>query len=355
MFAYKFYAIHILLYIHIKQEKDQYQQLNFIIITLKQTLTENKYLKQKIKSLNAELQKCTCRKSLSEKLLRTNNDATFYTGIPTLTCYNKIHDYVSCKIKRKWRGAKKSSTKIRNFSKSPKKFGPKSKLSSKDEFLLIMMKIRLGLLEKDLSNRFGISITLCSQIFSTWTRALALYLKPLVFVPSMISINEVKPNRYKIAPKLHSIGDGAEMFIETPKNHDLQRMTWSNYKHHNTLKILVCCTPSSLITFISDAYCGSISDKELTKSSGYLDLIEPYTEFMVDKGFLISDECAARHIYLRIPPGKRGQSQLSYKAVKDTNEIAKLRILSEQVIRRIKTFRLLAQEIPINVLSHIDL
>ena len=30
-----------------------------------------------------------------------------------------------------------------------------------------------------------------------------------------------------------------------------------------------------------------ISDKEITKKSGYLDMMEPYTELMVDKGFNI--------------------------------------------------------------------
>jgi len=75
---------------------------------------------------------------------------------------------------------------------------------------------------------------------------------------------------------------------------------------------------------------------------------------MVDKGFLIEGECAARHIYLRIPPGKRGKSQLPKSEIKKTKKIANVRILIEQVIRRIKTFRILSQEIPITLLSHID-
>ena len=233
----------------------------------------------------------------------------------------------------------------------PQKFGQRSKLSSMDEFLLTMMKIRLGLLEKVLSFRFGISITHCSKIFSTWSRALALYLKPLIFVPNMIAINDVKPNRYKIALKLHSIGDAAEMFIKTLKDRDLQIMPWSNYKHHNTIKILVTCLLNSFLTFLLDAYCGLISDKELTKLSGYL---EPYIEFMVDKGFLIGDECAERHIYLRIPPGKRSHSQLRQKDVQEINKNSKSGILIEQVIRRIKSFCLSSQEIPTNLLSHID-
>ena len=50
------------------------------------------------------------------------------------------------------------------------------------------MKIRLALLHKDLANRFSISKTLASRIFSTWVKATATVLKSLVFVPKMENI-----------------------------------------------------------------------------------------------------------------------------------------------------------------------
>ena len=56
--------------------------------------------------------------------------------------------------------------------------------------------------------------------------------------------------------------------------------------------------------FISLAYLGSISNKEITKQSGYMDMMEPYTELMVDKGFNTSNECAARRIDVVVPQGK---------------------------------------------------
>ena len=40
--------------------------------------------------------------------------------------------------------------------------------------------------------------------------------------------------------------------------------------------------------------------------------------------------------------------------VTKTNEIAKTRILVEQVIRRLKVFRFIANEVSINMLSYID-
>ena len=130
--------------------------------------------------------------------------------------------------------------------------------------------------------------------------------------------------------------------------------TTSNYKHHNTAKVLITIKPNGLIVFASEACGGSISDKQLTVDSGYLDLVEPYTEIMVNKDFNIKEECAARFIDLHVPPGNRGQSQMLPKDIKKTNDIAKLRILVEQVIRRFKTFNLIAKELPISLVNNLD-
>ena len=216
------------------------------------------------------------------------------------------------------------------------------------------MKIRLGILQEDLANRFGISKTLASRIFTTWVKSTASVLKSLVFVPDMEYISSSRPTKFNNFPRLHTIADATEIFLQTPKNHAAQRVTWSNYKHHNTAKVLISVTPNGLIAFASDAYGGSISDKQLTMDSGYLDLVDPHTEIMVDKGFNIIEECAARFINVHVPPGKRGQSQMLAKDLRKTTDVAKLRILVEQVIRRFKTFHIIAKELPISLTHNLD-
>ena len=118
------------------------------------------------------------------------------------------------------------------------------------------------------------------------------------------------PTRFKTQgyKNVCAILDCSEIFIAVPKDHKMQAMIWSDYIHHNTLKFLVCVAPNSSIVYISDLWLGRISDKKLTNLCGYLDTLEPYSEIMVDKGFLLSQECAARRICLHIPPGKRGNS-----------------------------------------------
>ena len=55
-----------------------------------------------------------------------------------------------------------------------------------------------------------------------------------------------------------------------------------------------------------------------------------------DKGFHIGEECAAWCIHLHVPPGKRGEGQMSRADNNKTSRIANFRILVEQVIRRVK-------------------
>ena len=64
-------------------------------------------------------------------------------------------------------------------------------------------------------------------------------------------------------------------------------------------------------------------------------------------------ECAAHRIELIIPPGRRGQAQMIPSQVLKTKDIAQ-RILVEQVIRVLKCFRILSEELPLSFVSHVD-
>lgn len=80
-----------------------------------------------------------------------------------------------------------------------------------------------GLLGKDLQQRFGISSALCSKIFGVWLRASAIVLGNCVYVPDQDTLNDTKPPHFKPIRNLHSIIDGTEIFIETPKDHKGQK------------------------------------------------------------------------------------------------------------------------------------
>ena len=193
----------------------------------------------------------------------------------------------------------------------PKRFGPARKLCTKDEMLLCLMKQRLGLTLQDLANQFKASLSTASSVFTSWVKGLSTVLRTLIFMPDKESLVNTKPQRFKnITQDIHSIIDASEIFIETPKNPDDQKKTWSEYKHHNTLKVLISVTPNSFINFVSKAHKGAISDKKLTLKSQYLEKIPMYSAIMADKGFNIENECLSYNLSLYILPGKRETYQM---------------------------------------------
>ena len=67
---------------------------------------------------------------------------------------------------RYWRGRKTTSL-VKRISISQKS------LSNKDMFLMVLMRLRLGLMNEDLADRFGISTGSPSSIFTTWINLLS--------------------------------------------------------------------------------------------------------------------------------------------------------------------------------------
>ena len=50
--------------------------------------------------------------------------------------------------------------------------------------------------------------------------------------------------------------DCFEVFIERPSNLLARAQTYSNYKSHNTVKVLIGITPQGTISFVSEAWVG---------------------------------------------------------------------------------------------------
>ena len=92
--------------------------------------------------------------------------------------------------------------------------------------------------------------------------------------------------------KVHCIIDCSEIVIERPTSLQARAKTFSNYKKHNTVKLLIAITPSGTISFVSKCWGGRVSDKELTQQSGFLDKLELTDEVMADCGILIEKQVA---------------------------------------------------------------
>ena len=82
------------------------------------------------------------------------------------------------------------------------------------------------------------------------------------------------------------------------------------YKKHNTLKVLVAVTPTGSISFLSRAWGGKISDKDIVQQSGILDKLMHGDQVLADRGFVNEEDFAVRGATLVIPSFTKGRKQL---------------------------------------------
>ena len=118
---------------------------------------------------------------------------------------------------------KVTSTEVaRIFKRSPQKWGPQRKLIGKEELVLVLMKLRPGLINDFLCDLFDVGKGTCSQILNTWVRFLSRELRPLVFWPDRITITKMLPSQLAAKyPSLRCTLDCTEVFIERPRHMEL--------------------------------------------------------------------------------------------------------------------------------------
>ena len=155
--------------------------------------------------------------------------------------------------------------------------------------------------------------------------------------------------RTAFGDKVAVVIDCFEVFIERPSNLLARACTWSSYKHHNTAKLLIGITPQGVVSFISDAWGGRVSDKYLTEHCGILNNLVPDDVVLADCGFDISDSVGILQAKLHIPAFTRGKSQLSALEVEETRSIANVRIHVERVIGLVRQkYTILGGTLPIS-------
>ena len=100
------------------------------------------------------------------------------------------------------------------------------------------------------------------------------------------------------------------------------------------------------MTLVSSLYAGDISDKEITKRSGVLDLLKPGDQVIVDKGFTIEDLLQPLGCSLVIPPFlTANMSQFTKEETEQTQKIARLQV--HVAIRRVKEYHLFDGTFPV--------
>lgn len=229
-------------------------------------------------------------------------------------------------------------------------------MNLEDHLLAVLLKLRLGLSNKDIAFRFNVTECDISKILRSWLPAMSLALKPLIKWPSKHAILKNMPKCFKpkCFKRCRCIIDCTEILINRPSNLTSRAQTYSTYKSHNTVKYLIGMSPAGVITFLSAGWGGQVSDKQITAESGFYDLLEHNDEILADRGFTIRDELATRGATLRIPHFTKGKKQLSAQEVDISRRLSNVRIHIERVIGRWKNFKILTTVIPLTQVDLLD-
>lgn len=197
---------------------------------------------------------------------------------------------------------------------SKKKPGKQRLLTIMEEFILTLVRLRLGLLSRHLSDIFGVSEGSVSKVFTTWVCFLSTVFRDILLKwPCEEDIKKTLPRSFCKFPSTRIIIDCTEIFLQKPTSPSAQRATWSNYKQLNTTKALVGISPTGYFTFVSKLWTGNVSDRYITEKSGLLEKLEEGDSVMADKGFNIRDLLTRKKVALNIPPLCKGN--LPFKRV----------------------------------------
>ena len=134
---------------------------------------------------------------------------------------------------------------------------PKPKLSSQNQFFMYMTLLTNGFARSHLAWLFKISESTVTRYLITWTNFCYFSLGAIPIWPSREVIDSTMPQRFK------DIIDCTQLFCQRASLLSTQSCMYSHYKSHLTYKELIGIAPSGSITFISQLYDGSISDKEI--------------------------------------------------------------------------------------------
>ena len=218
-------------------------------------------------------------------------------------------------------------------------------LPPEDQLFLTLMKLRQSKDDFELSGFFNLREPQVSVVFTTWVNFMYFQLSEIDIWPTRSAVDAHMPSNFKkVFPTTRVILDATEVPIQKPSACGPQRATFSTYKNKNTLKVIVGCTPKGAVSFVSDAYGGSASDRQIVERSELIrnkSMFERYDSIMADRGIMVQDLFAGKDVYVNTPTMLKGKSQLEPEEVHRDRKVASKRIHVERIIGLAKTYKIL--------------
>ncbi|GBP65775.1 hypothetical protein EVAR_30833_1 [Eumeta japonica] len=218
-----------------------------------------------------------------------------------------------------------------------------------NHILMCLKKIRLNNPFRELADDFSMTPTYASKIFLKNIPVIASVIRPFLV---KLDNELIKKLPMAFRHKYHNVTciiDCLEIEVQKPSKALHQALSWSEYKKANTIKYLVSCTPNGLINYISPGYGGRITDTCLVEQCDFIRCLQPGMYVMADRGFKHVEQYLRKEgVQLVRPPSVTTGAKLSKSEVRETKQIASLRIHVERVIRRLREFNMLKPHACVN-------
>ena len=150
-----------------------------------------------------------------EALQNCDSRVKYFTGLPSYSVLKAVFELVSPCVKV--------------FSRSS--------LPLSNQFLMVLMRLKLNVDVEFLSYHFGLHTSNVSRTVNKWICVLYERLKDvLIKWPERGELYKTMPLDFKKFGTCVVVIDCFEVFLERPSTVLARAQTWSNYKHHNTCK-----------------------------------------------------------------------------------------------------------------------
>ncbi|XP_044181730.1 uncharacterized protein LOC122962612 [Acropora millepora] len=267
----------------------------------------------------------------TQEYFDSSEKVRFYTGLPSYDVLLIVFEHVAPHVPRR-----------------------ANVLDSFQEFVMVLIELRLNVPFQDLAYRFNISLSSVSRIFNSWITVMDARLSCFINWPDRKDHWKTMPMclQYTFDRKVTVIIDCFEVFIEKPTNLLARVQTFSSCKHHNTIKVLIGITPQGAICFVSEAWGGRTSDKFLTENCRFLNNLCPGDTVMADHGFTITESVGLQQGKLIIPAFTMAKEQVDPLDVEPSRGIASVRIHVERVVGLLRRkYTILEGPLPTHFLS----
>ena len=310
---------------------------------------EREMIYQELDNLRRERDEAQLKLELTEKKLLTSN----------LSANAVENDSEKCKMMTglSWGVFLKLSIFLATFLPSNTSH-IKGNMHPREQLFMTLVKLRHNISFDMLASLKGIPRSTAIGHFWRWVDLMYVNIGFMIRWQDRETIFKIIPPVFKSKfPRLTSIIDCFEIFVDAPRNLKARAQVWSNYKKHCTVKVFVSCTPLGSIYFLSTVWGGRASDVQIVRESGFISHVYhcPGDQVLADRGFTLREDFASQcGAILLTPAFTKGKKQLSAEEVETSRCISSVRIHIERLIGLLKNrYTILKGPLPMRMVQSI--